>query len=171
MNQIETLTLQTQDAYQWITKLLASVPYEKWHLTPKTLDTNLTWQCGHLILSYYYHSIMVTVGHQKSILAKVPVQEYSKSFKHLTTPSQGGTEDLSARLKEHLDFMSEKSIETIRQLPETALSQPLEPTEYPHPVAKTKFEALDWNIKHTMWHCGQIALIKRVVSERHDFGV
>ncbi|WP_216824389.1 hypothetical protein [Emticicia sp. TH156] len=37
--------------------------------------------------------------------------------------------------------------------------------------SKTKFEALDWNIKHTLWHCRQIGLLKRVVDKRYDFGL
>jgi len=46
-----------------------------------------------------------------------------------------------------------------------------EPTKRKHPVAKTKFEAISWNIKHTMWHCGQIACIKRLIHGGFDFGL
>lgn len=54
---------------------------------------------------------------------------------------------------------------------ESDLEQPLEPFIIEHPVAKTKQEAIDWNIKHTMWHCGQIGLLKRFLVKRHDFGL
>ena len=32
-------------------------------------------------------------------------------------------------------------------------------------------EALEWNINHTMYHCGQIGVLKRVVDARYDFGL
>jgi hypothetical protein len=43
------------------------------------------------------------------------------------------------------------------------------PTQFPHPLAKSKGVAICWEIEHAMWHCGQIALIKRVVDKRFDF--
>lgn len=47
----------------------------------------------------------------------------------------------------------------------------LEPTHVIHPIAKIKREAIDWNIQHTMYHRGQIGILKRIVDERHDFGL
>jgi len=44
-------------------------------------------------------------------------------------------------------------------------------TETKHPIAKNNFEALDGNIKHTLWHCGQLGILKRVLNERFDFGL
>lgn len=29
--------------------------------------------------------------------------------------------------------------------------------------------ALSWNIKHTMWHCGQIVMLKRIIDKPHNF--
>ena len=40
----------------------------------------------------------------------------------------------------------------------------------PHPFVKTKENSISWNIKHTMWHCGQIAMLKRIVDKPLDFG-
>ncbi len=59
----------------------------------------------------------------------------------------------------------------IKSLSDQDLESELSPTEVPHPVAKNKFEAIDWNIKHTMWHCGQIGILKRIIDERFDFGL
>jgi len=43
--------------------------------------------------------------------------------------------------------------------------------EVHHPLAKTKFDALDWNVKHTMWHCGQLGILVRIAGERFNFGM
>jgi uncharacterized damage-inducible protein DinB len=67
--------------------------------------------------------------------------------------------------------MQQKSLAVLTTLLDSELDNALEPTPTPHPIATTKREAIDWNIKHTMYHCGQIGLIKRVVDKRHDFGL
>jgi hypothetical protein len=56
-------------------------------------------------------------------------------------------------------------------LTESDLESELEKTDTPHPIAKNKYEALDWNIKHTMWHCGQLGILKRIIDKRFDFGL
>ncbi len=61
-------------------------------------------------------------------------------------------------------LVQQLSLETIGELLENELEQSLEKLQPPHPIAKTKYEALDWNIKHTMWHCGQLAMINRIIS-------
>ena len=75
------------------------------------------------------------------------------------------------RLRSDLAFMQEGSLEIIHSLSEGDLHKALEPLKDPHPVAKTKFEAIDWNIKHTMWHCGQMASWKRMVDQPYDYGL
>jgi hypothetical protein len=68
-------------------------------------------------------------------------------------------------------FAKKRSIEVVDSLCLEDLQRPLHPTEIPHPIAKNKFDALDWNIKHTMWHCGQLGILVRIVDERFDFGL
>ena len=52
MNQIELLARQTEDAYQWVNKLLLPVPESKWDIIPIVVESSLTWQAGHLIISF-----------------------------------------------------------------------------------------------------------------------
>lgn len=171
MDQITLLTKQTEDAYKWTNKLIASVPYDQWNTFPPVLESTISWQVGHLILSFYFHSIMVTRGHQKAILEKVPLKEYNSLFFMNTLPQNVAAKTTPEILHEQLLLMEEKSLQFIQTLSADELGQGLEPTSFPHPVAKTKYEALDWNIKHTMWHCGQIAILKRIVNQRYDFNL
>ena len=53
MNQIEILSKQTYDAYAWVNKLISAIPYDKWDDIPDVIASNVSWQVGHLILSYY----------------------------------------------------------------------------------------------------------------------
>jgi len=72
MNEVELLVRQTENAYEWTNKLIESVPFSKWHDIPDVINTNITWQVGHLIVSHYFHTVMVIVGHQKDLLEKIP---------------------------------------------------------------------------------------------------
>jgi len=170
MNQVDILTKQTADAYEWTNRLVNSIPFDKWDQTPEVIESNISWQVGHLILSFYYHSIMVITGHRMDILQQVPMREYDKLFTHSSPFDAAGKAD-PARLRNELFLLQAKSLDTIRGLTPEDLEKNIEATGVPHPVAKTKFEAIDWNIKHTMWHCGQIGILKRIIDRRYDFGL
>ncbi|MEO0469168.1 MAG: DinB family protein [Bacteroidota bacterium] len=170
MNLSQLLSQQTRDAYDWTHKLLDSIPISQWEQTPDILDTNVIWQAGHLLMSHYFHAIMVISGHRKDIISQIPLREYNGFFTAgdpRKVLGQCDPESLRAQLKQ----VQQATIEEIDKLSETDLQQPLEPTPTPHPIAKTKYEAIDWNIKHTMWHCGQLGTLKRVIGEPYNFGL
>ena len=170
MNHIEMLLRQTTDAYGWANKLLDTVAYDRWDVTPDVIASNITWQAGHLIVSFYYHSAMVIVGHRPDALQKIPLKVYGNLFTSAAPVEAIGLTDPET-VHNHLRYMEQKSLEVIGSLLPGDLERELAPTPIPHPVAKTKGEALTWNIHHTLWHCGQIGLLKRVVDSRFDFGL
>jgi len=171
MNEIEILTLQTENAYNWMKKITETIPKDKWNETPEILESNTSWHIGHQLISLYFHSILVIKGHQKDILEKVPLAEYSDLFTFKISPKETIGKKNPEELLTDLNIVEKKSIEIIKSLSPEELKSKLEPARVEHPVAKNKFEALDWNIKHTMWHCGQLAILKRVVNQRFDFGL
>jgi len=162
------LAKQTESAYAWANKLIVSIPYEKWDTTPDIIESNITWQTGHLIVSFYYHTIMVIVGHQMDLLQQIPLKVYSQLFTNAAPVDAIGKTNPSP-LQNHLFLMQQRSLEIIQSLSLADLEADLLPAPFPHPIAKNKYEALDWNIQHTMWHCGQIGLLKRVVDKRFIF--
>ena len=170
MDQITILARQTESAYAWTNKLLHAIPHEKWDTTPDVVESNISWQTGHLIVSLYYHSILVIVGHQMDILQQVPLKEYSQLFTN-AAPANASGKMKPEQLQAHLLFMQQRSIGVIKSLSPAGLEASLAPVQPPHPIAKNKWEALEWNIQHTMWHCGQIGLLKRIIDKRFDFGL
>lgn len=170
MTEIEILVNQTSNAYEWTDKLLGEIPFNKWEIIPDIIESNINWQVGHLIVSHYFHSIMVIKGHQMDVLQKIPMKEYSDLFT-VSAPILAVGKVNSETLLQNLKMIRQKSIEILRSVSISELNSPLEPTSTPHPIAKKKFEAIDWNIKHTMYHCGQIGILSRVVEKRYDFGL
>lgn len=170
MNEIEILSKQTEDAHNWVNKLINSIPHTVWDVTPEILESNITWQVGHLLMSFYYHSIMVIKGHQMDIIQSMPLKEYDVLFTAGKPGNVVGKIDHSI-LMSHLMLVEQKSMTVIKSLTLENLNSELVPGPINHPIAKTKFEALDWNIKHAMWHCGQIGILKRIVDKGLDFGL
>ncbi|SFR32307.1 DinB superfamily protein [Robiginitalea myxolifaciens] len=171
MTTIEVLLKQTKQAYSWVHKLKDTVPEEKWDAIAPGMDSSLSWQLGHQIISIYYHTIMTTVGHLPELLETIDLRSYTKLSGYDTRPESVAGKFSPDQLRKDLKLMEDKSLEVIASLTEEDLDKPVEPTKMPHPVAITKFDAIDWNIKHTMWHCGQMATWKRMVDKPHDYGI
>ena len=172
MNALNVLVKQTKEAHVWTNKLIDSVPMKHWEDTPPNLDSNISWQVGHLVISEFYQAILVVTGFDTEITQKVNLKEYTEQFGYESSPLQIVGKSNTQELKEHLAFMQNRVISNIASISLDDLNAVVEePTKRKHPVAKTKFEAISWNIKHTMWHCGQIACIKRLIHGGFDFGL
>lgn len=172
MTALEVLVRQTKDAHRWTNKLIDGIPFDLWNDTPETIASNISWQVGHLIISEHYHAIIVTVGFQQEIMDKIPMREFNSVFGYDTIPSEAAGQIDAQVLREQLRYMQEKVVETITSIEVKSLAEKVEqPIKMKHPVAITKFDAISWNIKHTMWHCGQIASLKRLLHGGYDFGL
>ena len=171
MSTSEILLTQTVEAHQWTNKLIDAVPFGKWDETPPTIESNISWQVGHLITSKHYHAIMCVHGVQGELMEKIPFRDYAKLFAFGSPASDCVGRVNPENLKSHLVLVQEWSEKLIKNLTEEEMDEPLHATKMPNPVAKTKFQAISWNIKHIMWHCGQIAILRRLVSHPVDFGI
>ena len=171
MTEKQILTKQTEHAFEWTNKLIASIPMEKWDVVAEGIGSNINWQVGHQIISIYYHTIMTTVGHIPELIEKLNLRQYTKLCGYDTFAKDMEGKMNPEELEGHLKYMQGQSLKVIDSLSADELHHPVEPTKVPHPVAKTKFEAIDWNINHTMWHCGQISTLKRIVDRPFDFGL
>ena len=170
MTTTQLLIHQNANSYDWTNKLIENIPFEKWGIIPDTIESSISWQVGHLIVSHYFHTVMVIRGHQMDILRQLPIKDYSDYFT-VARAEQSTGKFTPEKLLSDLKTMQQKSLEILATVTLDELENPLEPTPVPHPVATNKFEAIDWNVKHTMYHCGQIGILRRVVSERFDFGL
>jgi hypothetical protein len=160
---------QTASSHRWIEKLIDHVPESAWGLLPPGLNTSLKWQVGHLVLSQHYHAVVVIAGPQKDLLAQVPVKMYSEYFVFGDKIGEVDAQFTAEGLRTHLRIVQEKSLWAIGQLAADELAGPLFPRPVPHPVATTKAEAISWNVKHNMWHCGQMGMLARAVGHPFDF--
>ena len=162
---------QTADNYSWTNKLIENIAFDKWFITPEILETNLAWQIGHITLSQYYYTIVLLTGPKKDVAESINIKEYSGLFANGQNRKALAAEITVQELLDHWKHLQAITHEALTSLQDTDLSSNIFSMPKPHPFVKTKEDAISWNIKHTMWHCGQIAMWKRVIDKPFDFGM
>ncbi len=144
-------------------KLISDISTEMWFDTPEILNTNLNWQIGHIILANYLHGIASISGANKELNEKINVPYYIKYYGPKSNPTDFKNEKpCQKELLEIYEFTLSLVLNNLNELTEVELKGN---TEIPNPVVKTKYEALKWLSHHQSWHNGQIAILKRVLSQ------
>tara|TARA_B110000211_G_scaffold220375_1_gene266950 strand:- start:287 stop:628 length:342 start_codon:yes stop_codon:yes gene_type:complete len=77
---LELLIQQTENTYAWLKCVLKDIPKDKWDEIPENIETNITWQIGHLIMSFNYHTVIVLKGSSQELNEQFPIKKYSKLF-------------------------------------------------------------------------------------------
>ena len=144
--------------------LLKKTPTELWYRTPEVIQSNIAWQVGHLIVSQFYHSIAVITKPDLKIYADIPLKEYFPIYSMKTKSTINDLQPSPEVLLSQLNLMNEYAKHSINSLFDEDLDKALVETKFPHPIAKTKYEALTWSFRHEMWHLGQIATLKRILN-------
>lgn len=163
-SRIEFIKDQNRQTRIQTIELLHQTPFEYWYTTPDVIKSNIAWQVGHLIVSQFYHSIAVITPPNLRIYKEVPLQDYFPIYSMATKSTINELKPLPDTLLQQLEIVNNYAIQTIDDLNEDDLDNELEQTKFPHPIAKTKYEALTWSFRHEMWHLGQIATLKRILN-------
>jgi hypothetical protein len=161
---IEFIREQNRLTREQTIKILSQTPHNIWYETPEIINSNIAWQVGHLIVSQYYHAIAVITGPNLDIFNVVPLKDYFPVYSMLTKSVINDLNPTPEKLLSELIFIDNYADKQLDKLNDEDLKEPLEQTKFPHPIAKTKYEALTWNFKHEMWHLGQISTIKRILG-------
>lgn len=167
----DLLKNQTVDSFNWTNKLIETIPDEKWFIIPEIIETNLAWQIGHLTLSQYYYTIVLLNGPNKELGEKINLKKYSELFANGQQINSLFSEITVDELRKNWNLMQHQTIEMLNHLQDKDLNDEIFKLPKPHPFVKIKENSISWNIKHTMWHCGQIATLKRIIDKPLDFGM
>lgn len=159
MQETQHLAKGYEIAYNWTMRLVQDVPADDWHKTVEPLNTTLNWQLGHLVITLYYQALVCSGADRGLVKEKVPVKDYIEWYSIGSKPDSA---DRPAK-EELLEALKVVYQQVQRVLPQISDQQLAEPVASPHPVAKTKGEALLWCSHHQSWHNGQIALAKRAL--------
>ena len=153
LNQIRTARLYTKD-------LLTHIDDNDWFRQPREGVTNVAWQVGHLAVAQYGLAIKRLRG-EKAEDAELISADFRKQFGKGSVPvSDRSVYPSPDDIRAVFDRVHEQVLDEVGALPEEALSEPV--GDPPHPMFKTKLEALGWCAQHEFIHIGQIALLRRL---------
>jgi hypothetical protein len=114
--------------------------------------------------------VVLLHGPDIAFAEEMDMKKYSALFANGQTKNELVNRITVHELEDKWHLMQDHTIESLADLQDSDLNTEIINLAKPHPFVKTKENSISWNIKHTMWHCGQIGMIKRVVDKRYDFG-
>jgi hypothetical protein len=138
--------------------LLEHTPSADWFWLPSGGVSHIGWQVGHLAIAEYRMTLWRIRGKQPED-ANLLSQEHIQIFGYDSVPEADPAKYPSPdAVRAVLDRVHEQTLRELRALDPAAMDQPV---VHPHPLAKTKVEALLWCAHHEMLHAGQIGLLRR----------
>ena len=142
---------------------LEDLTTDEWFWCPSELTTHIAWQVGHLAVSQYNLCM-------RRLRGRIPEDEklisdsFIEVFKLGSTPlaDPAGNPPLE-EIRSVFAAVQNHAIAELSALTDDELNVPV---EQPHPVFKTKLEAVEYSWPHELVHIGQIALLRRLMGKR-----
>ena len=167
MNVIDIVKEQIKASHKKVKTISKGVDFDDWYTIPEGINTNVAWQLGHLIISKPFQLVIAPISRTREIYTVLPFKEYLKQFGLGTKPMlrQEGSPTPEEMLQ-YFDAVQTFCLDKLSEFDTDALN---DPTEVPHPIAKTKYESLMWSFQHEIWHCGQMAMISRELGKPLEY--
>lgn len=161
MNRMAIALQNLEAARRHTNRLLAATPEECWFTMPAGSPTHIAWQVGHMAMAEYkllLDRIRGVRADDNSLIST----EFLQAFARLGTPSSDKTKYPEvSKIRQVFDAVHAQVMRDLPSVPDAELDEPL---TNPHPICKTKFEALSWCPLHEGTHAGQIGLLRRLVG-------
>ncbi|MFP6693781.1 MAG: DinB family protein [Pirellulales bacterium] len=160
--ELETPLRQIQDAREYTLSLIEDLEPDDWFRMPAEGVTHIAWQAGHIAMAQFRLCLERLRNLQPGdfdLISKDGMRRFSKGSEPDPDPSaHPSPNELCATLaRVHAAVMLEA--------PRYDGGDLKEPLKNPHPIFKTKLEALYFCSKHEMLHAGQIGLLRRLMGK------
>ena len=142
--------------------LLQDIPDEKWFQTAGPGLTHIAWQMGHIAIAEYGLTIKRLRGGRPEDAQLCPVEIRTKFGKGSQPDPDPAHNPTPERLREVCAAVHAQVMKELAELPDEGLDDLM---EHPHPMFKTKMEALNFCADHELLHAGQLALLRRIVGQ------
>jgi hypothetical protein len=153
---------QIEFARRYTSRLLDDLTAEDWFRMPHEGVTHIAWQVGHLAFAEYRLALLRVRGARPED-AELISAEFLREFGAQSLPNPDPAHyPAIAEIRAVFDRVHEQVLHELPSHPEADLDTPISP---PHPIAKTKREALAWCAQHEMVHAGQIGLLRRLLGK------
>ena len=160
MPQLESALNQIRTARMYTNDLLSHIDDDDWFRQPNEGVTSVAWQVGHLAVAQYGLALKRVRG-EKTEDGQLISGDIRKQFGKGSVPVPDPSVYPSLEgIRAVFDRVHKQVLAEVGAMAETQLSEPA--GDPPHPMFKTKLEALHWCAQHEFIHAGQIALLRRL---------
>lgn len=140
-----------------------TVPLEDWFTIPPGGVSHIAWQLGHIAMAEYrlcLERLRVRTQEDESLIS----DDFLKAFSRESVPVADLTAYLSAaKIRSVFDRVHARILEELPGYSDADLDLP--PIK-PHPLFNTRYAGLRYAPLHEMIHCGQIAMIRRMLGQK-----
>jgi hypothetical protein len=159
---LATARAQIGFARAYTVRLLQDIPPDEWFRMPQEGVTHVAWQVGHLAFAQYRLALLRLRGPRPDDAALLS-PEFLKKYGADSVPDPDPARSPPAAvIRAVFDQVHERVMQEVAGHPEEDLDTPI---TLPHPIAKTKGDALFWCAQHELVHAGQIALLRRLFGK------
>ncbi len=140
-----------------------TVPLSDWFTIPTGGVSHIGWQVGHIAIAEYrlcLERLRPRTTDDQLLIS----DDFLKMFSRETTPIADSNAYPSAiEIRSVFDRVHERILEELPTYSDADLDLP--PLK-PHPLFNTRYAGLRYASLHEMIHCGQIALIRRMLGQK-----
>ena len=137
-----------------------SVPLSEWFTIPPNGVSNIAWQVGHITMAEY-RLCLERLRPRTSADAELIPDELLQQFRRDSVPRSASEYPSAAEIRSVCDRVHARVMEELPGYPDADLDLP---PLLPHPLFDTRIAGLRYAPLHEMIHCGQIALIRRMLG-------
>jgi hypothetical protein len=160
-HRLETAIDRIKFARQYTKRFLARLSDAEWFWCPSELTTHIAWQVGHVAVSQYNLCLRRMRGRTTADESLIPDQ-FIEVFKLGSAPDPNPANNPSlAEIRQVFDAVEQQVVTELSTRNDTELDIPV---EQPHPVFKTKLQAVEYAPLHELVHAGHIALLRRMMG-------
>jgi hypothetical protein len=163
MSRLREALYQIDFTRRYTAERIDTVPLAEWFTIPAGGVSHVAWQVGHLALTEYRICLARLRPRTPADEALLPVDAYMKLFGAGTNPGPASDYPPAAEIRAAFDRVHARVMDELASYPDVDLD--LEPL-IPHPLYKTRIASLRYAPLHEMIHCGQIAMLRRMLGHK-----
>lgn len=161
MNRLQLARERMQVARDYTLRFLDQTPTSDWLRIPASGVSHIAWQVGHLAMAEYrltLDRIRWRTSDDETLISDAFLQTFARE----SVPSTDLPFSVDV-IREIFDRVHARMLTESAHWSEESLAAPV---LKPHPIVKTKLEALDWCANHELVHAGQIGLLRRQLGHQ-----
>lgn len=163
MSRLREALEQIDFVRRYTVERIDTVPLADWYKTPPGGVSHVAWQVGHLALTEYRLCLARLRPRTPEDETLLPVDTFMKLFGAGSTPGPESEGLPAAEIRTALDRVHARVMSELTSYPDADLDR--EPL-IPHPLYTTRIGSLRYAPLHEMIHCGQIAMLRRMLGQK-----